>query len=48
MVHWYTFPGAYFSGLSDMLECSSIGSDVAGQVSARLKIATQLARELGH
>jgi len=22
MIHWSAFPGAFFSGLSDMLDCS--------------------------
>jgi len=42
------FLGAYFSGLSDVLEYSSNGSGMTGRVSIWQEIATQLARELGH
>jgi len=37
IVHWSAFPGDYFSGMSDMFECSNCYG-VAGQVSARLEI----------
>jgi len=44
MLHWSAFPGACFSGLSDVLEYLD---GVIGQVPTWLEI-TQLARELGH
>jgi len=40
MIHWSAFFGAVFSGLSDVLEWSSNGSGVNGQVSTQLEIAT--------
>jgi len=45
---WSAFPGACFSGLSDVLEWSSNGSGVNIQAPTRLEIATRLARKLGH
>jgi len=45
---WSAFPGACFSGLSDVLGWSSNGSSVNGQAPTWLEIATRLARELGH
>jgi len=48
MIHWSAFLGAVFSGLSDVLECSSNDSGVNGQVSTWLEITTQLAKRLGH
>jgi len=37
MIHWSAFPGAYFSGLSEVLECSGVlqtnDSGATGQVS---------------
>jgi len=49
MIHWSTFLGAVFLGLSDVLESVLFtGSGVNRQVSTRLEIATRLARRLGH
>jgi len=48
MIHWSAFPGAFFSGLSDMLGLFSNGSGMTGQVSTWLEIATQLANEIGY
>jgi len=47
IVCWSAFPVAYFSDLSDVLECSN-GSGMTGQVSTWLENVTQLGRELGH
>jgi len=48
MIHWSAFLEAVFSGLSDMLGCSSNGSGLTGQAPTWLEIITQLARKLGH
>jgi len=48
MVPWSAFPGACFSGLSDVLGWSSNGSGLTGQALTQLEIATRLARKLSH
>jgi len=45
---WSAFPGACFSGLSDVLGWSSNGSGVNRQAPTWLEIVTQLARKLGY
>jgi len=40
MLHWSAFPGAYFSGLSDVLECTG-GLQMARKVVLVLKLSKE-------